>query len=355
MKELHCSEIKITAMNQFPTRQRISLLLIFFSLFIFCPPVNASDSVMPLPDGGENIMVTFDELDPFTPFPLTYRGVTYTLIEGQMQLIWNAPGLPNTRYVKSPMLAQTAYVEETGEPTNLIVVRLDFETPTSIFGFGLGFNDRLNLANGAQLSDIGSVTLNFSNGGQKTFHLSASRVLCCTETRFDYTDSSDGIPGNSLVESAIITLDYRYEPFSPGSGYPGDPFIYKFMGLDDITYTTAATPAPIMVNIDIQPKKDVNVINIKSSGKVGVAILTEGEFYALDVNPDTVRFGPNQALSSRYTVVDIDKDGDDDLLVYFRIQELGISYGDTNATLTAELFDKSQLLGVDSILTKGCK
>ena len=355
MKVLRCSEMKTTGMNVSQMHQRILLLVFFCSLFIFWLPVQAADAVMPLPEGGENIMVTFDELDPSTSFPLTFRGVTYSLIEGYGQLIWNVPGLPNTRHVKSPMLANTAIVEQVGSPTNLISVRLGFDTPTPFFGFGMGFNDRLNLPNGAQLTDIGSVILTFSNGEQETFQLSASRVLCCTETRFDYADSTDGIVGNGLVESAIITLDYRYEPFSPGSGYPGDPFIFKFMGIDDVTYSTAVIAAPNMVAIDIRPNNDINPINIKSGGKLSVAILTESEFYALDVNPETVKFGPNQVPSSRFSVVDVDQDGDDDLLVDFSIQEIGIACGDTDATLTAQLFDETQIIGTDSIVTKGCK
>jgi hypothetical protein len=148
------------------------------------------------------------------------------------------------------MLALLTDKDSDGEPPNAISLRLDFEKPTSIFGFGLGFNHLTQIPDGSHLPDIGSVLLNFSNNSSELFPLSASRVLCCTETRFDYSDMDDGIADNGLVNSAIITLELAYLPFSPGSGYPGDPFSHKFMGIDDVTYTTAGNsvvPVPASV------------------------------------------------------------------------------------------------------------
>jgi hypothetical protein len=105
-----------------------------------------ADSVMALPGGGELIMVTFDELDQGTRFPLSYRGVTYTRLEAPepsvLTVIWTSPELPITRYVKTPMLAMTSADEDPAEPTNPISLRLDFDQSTPFFGFGLGFNDR---------------------------------------------------------------------------------------------------------------------------------------------------------------------------------------------------------------------
>lgn len=217
--------------------------------FLVFPPAQA-DSVMAMPGGGENIMVTFDELDPGLSLPLTYRGVTYKLLEGWASMIWINPDMPITRHVKSPMLAMTALDDAPGEPANPISLQLDFHQPTPFFGFGLGFNNLTQVPDGSLLPDIGSVMLEFSNNTNEIFPLSATRVLCCTETRFDYSDTDDGVTGNGLVGSAIITLDYNYLPFSPGTGYPGQEFAWKFMGIDDVTYATAgnsAVPVPAAV------------------------------------------------------------------------------------------------------------
>jgi hypothetical protein len=339
-----------------------TILSILIQTLIICGILTSTpartDSVMALPGGGENIMVTFTEMDPATTFPLTYRGVTYTRVEsgvtGTWTGIWANPNMPITRFVKAPMLAMTTPDDNSGEPANPISLQLDFDLPTQFFGFSLGFNDRMQVPDSSLLSDIGSVVLEFSNGRSQVFPLSASRVLCCTESRFDYSDTDDSIVGNGLVDSATITLDYNYEPFFPGSGFPGDYFELKFMGIDDVTYSTAVIPTPGEVSIDIRPNKEVNVINLKSGDSVHVAILTEVEFYALDVNVETVKFGPNLVAADRYKVKDVDHDGDDDLLLYFNIQETGIACSDASATLTGHLYDESQIIGTDSIVTKGC-
>lgn len=344
----------------FPDRMNatrfFTVMAICFLCLIMVPVRAGADSVMALPGGGENIMVTFDELTQMTEFPLSYRGVTYTRVEGNLQMIWNIPGMPVTRYVKSPMLATTAPVElDPGDPANRISVRLDFEIPTRFFGFSLGFNDRLQAPNGAVVSDIGSVVLSFSNGEQQTYPLSATRVLCCTETRFDYVDADDGITGNGLVESALITLDYRYDPFAPGSGYPGDTFGLKFMGIDDVTYSTTIVSEPMDIAIDIDPGKEPNVINLNSRGTVPVAVLAQGDFDALQVDPESARFGRGQAAPVRYRVKDADHDGDEDLLLYFSVQQAGIACSDTQASLSGGLHDGTVFAGTDSVQVKHCQ
>ena len=225
--------------------RKLAALFCAFGLLALSPA--KADSVMALPGGGENIMVTFDEIGLSPPFPLAYRGVTYSVVEGIGASIWANPDMPITRTIKSPMLAIITDDEAPGGPANPISLRLDFDQPSAFFGFGLGFNNLTQIPDGSQLADIGSVTLEFSNSSSAIFPLSASRVLCCTETRFDYSDTDDGLVGNGLVESAVITLDYSYDPFAPGSGYPGELFALKFMGIDDVTYTTAASNSVVPV------------------------------------------------------------------------------------------------------------
>jgi len=331
---------------------------LMFCGYLICTPVRA-DSVMALPGGGENIMVTFTELDLATTFPLTYRGVTYSRVEsageGIWTGIWTNPNIPITRFVKSPMLAMTTVDEDPGEPANPISLRLDFDRPTQFFGFSLGFNNLTQLPDGSLLPEIGSVVLEFSNGRSQIFPLSASRMLCCTETRFDYSDMIDGVVGNGLVDSATIILDYNYEPFFPGSGFPGDYFELKFMGIDDVTYSTAVVPSSMDVAIDINPGKEPNVLNLKSGGFVTVAVLTTDSFDALQVAPDSARFGPGQAVTARYRVKDVDNDGDDDLLLVYRIQQTEIACSDTQAILTGELYDGTPITGTDSVQPKNCQ
>jgi hypothetical protein len=109
------------------------------------------------------------------------------------------------------------------------------------------------------------------------------------------------------------------------------------------------------VIIDINPQKSPNVINLKSGGFTSVAVLTNGEIDALQVDPGRAKFGPGAAMATRYRVKDVDRDGDEDLLMYFRIQQAGIDCSSTEATLIGALYDGTHILGTDYIHTKNCQ
>ena len=108
------------------------------------------------------------------------------------------------------------------------------------------------------------------------------------------------------------------------------------------------------VAIEIKPRKDPNIINLRSRGFVSLAVLTKNDLDALQLDPDVARFGPGNAMTARYQVKDVDHDGDEDLLLYFKIQQTGIACQDTQATLTGELYDGTSITGTDSIQTKNC-
>jgi len=116
------------------------------------------------------------------------------------------------------------------------------------------------------------------------------------------------------------------------------------------------TPPSAFIDIDIKPGSDPNSINLKSKGIIPVAILSTNEFDAGQVNPDTVTFGPNNASEFHKVphMEDVDGDGDYDQVFHFKTQETGIACGDTEATLTGETFDGTQISGTDTIKTVGC-
>ena len=112
-----------------------------------------------------------------------------------------------------------------------------------------------------------------------------------------------------------------------------------------------------LIQIDIKPGSDINSINTDSNGVIAVAVLTSEVFDALQVDPDTARFGPEGAakVHSQAHVEDVDYDGDMDLVFHFRTQETGIQCGDTEATLTGETWDGVPVSGADSVNTVGCE
>ncbi len=115
------------------------------------------------------------------------------------------------------------------------------------------------------------------------------------------------------------------------------------------------------VVIDVKPGSDTNVINLKSKGVVPVAILTTDSFDAGTVDPKTVQFA--QAVPVRWTLEDVDGDGDKDMLFHFNTQDLVLvsdqelsllsakasSIAVKKATLTGKTADGYQLNGSDSV------
>ena len=116
------------------------------------------------------------------------------------------------------------------------------------------------------------------------------------------------------------------------------------------------SPAAIAVSIDIKPGSDPNSINLKSKGKIPVAVLTTGPFDATQLNWETVLFGPEGATEShgRSHVEDVDDDGDMDVVLHFNTQDTGILCDDTEVTLTGETFGGEAITGTDSVEIVKC-
>jgi hypothetical protein len=118
------------------------------------------------------------------------------------------------------------------------------------------------------------------------------------------------------------------------------------------------------ITIDIKPGSDLNSINLKSKGKIPVAILTTNtgdgdplDFDAVQVDPLSVEFGPNAATEAhgRGHVKDVDSDGDMDLVLHFQTRQSGIACGDTEASLTGVTFSGDTIQGTNLVNTVGCK
>jgi len=140
--------------------------------------------------------------------------------------------------------------------------------------------------------------------------------------------------------------------------------------IDDITFNTT-TSVDISVDIDIKPGGNPNSINLRSKGVVTVAILTTDMFDAAEVDPTTVELVGSLGSASpiKWKMVDIPEirneglkiyegDGDQDLLLYFKTQDLADSAldpADTEVTLTGGTYDGIHIKGIDvvRILAKG--
>jgi TolB protein len=147
-----------------------------------------------------------------------------------------------------------------------------------------------------------------------------------------------------------------------------DPFILQIytMNADGSDQTRVAfsdawdsgadwLPGATEIDIDIRPWAFPNFVCPKGLGIIPVAILTEGSFNALKVVPKSVRFGPNKAKAQGLGFIwDVDRDGDLDLILYFRTQDTGIACGDVSACLIGKTRNGMTIRGCDSVKTFGC-
>ena len=142
--------------------------------------------------------------------------------------------------------------------------------------------------------------------------------------------------------------------FTVSTGLVGGPSVS--VGLRSVTITITGEAART-VTIDVRPGSSPNRINPRSRGLIPVAILTTGTFNATSVDPSSVRFGPSGAtrVPRRAHLKDVDRDGDRDLLLYFRTSASGIKCGDSSAGVTGTTTSGESFEGSDAIQTVGCK
>ena len=142
----------------------------------------------------------------------------------------------------------------------------------------------------------------------------------------------------------------------------------RIVWLDEIPYTCPPEPytqgdpynfivvRPLRVQIDIKPGSDPNSINLNNHGVVPVAILSDESFDATNVDPNTVRFGPDGAAPRDLAgYEDVDGDGDIDLVLHFKTAETGFVCTDTSARLTGSTIDGPDFLGMDSVQIVRCR
>jgi len=116
------------------------------------------------------------------------------------------------------------------------------------------------------------------------------------------------------------------------------------MGADEFTVEEDEV---IQVEIDIKPGCSQNKINLKSWGLLPVAVKTNGEFNASDIDPRTVEFaGARPVWRICY---DVDRDRDKDMLFFFWIKNLNLDEDNSEAILTGTTKDGKYFEGTDKV------
>lgn len=121
--------------------------------------------------------------------------------------------------------------------------------------------------------------------------------------------------------------------------------------------TFSSEIALLSVTIDIKPRQKKNKVTLCKRGgaKVSVAVLADDDLQADQIDVASVAFGPDGASPVKHKSRDIDKDGDTDLVLFFKLRDTGIACGDTEATLTGTTVAGQPFSGTDSLTAKGCR
>jgi hypothetical protein len=122
---------------------------------------------------------------------------------------------------------------------------------------------------------------------------------------------------------------------------------HSYLNQVDIVLNGTIVPVPMEIGIAIKPCDSPNSLNLGSRGVVPVAVLTTDSFDASTVDPATALFASASPL--RWTMEDVDLDGDVDLLFHFKTQELDLDENSTAATLVGETFDGQAIQGTDAV------
>ncbi len=129
-----------------------------------------------------------------------------------------------------------------------------------------------------------------------------------------------------------------------------DEVMFSLTIYSDIDVYLRALPesGPEEIAIDIKPGSYPNSINLDSKGVVPVAILGDTDFDVADVAADSVKFAG--ASPVRWSLEDVDNDGDMDLIFHFKTQELSeLDESSTEATLTGQTNDAGEIQGSDTV------
>jgi hypothetical protein len=111
----------------------------------------------------------------------------------------------------------------------------------------------------------------------------------------------------------------------------------------------------IEISMDVLPWSTRDLIDPGSTRLVPVAMHGGQHFDALQTDLPSVRIMPGNAPARNYRVMDVNRDGLPDLVVYFRSRDLPIPCGTSQLDLTASTHQGLELLGADTVTNMRCR
>ena len=199
-------------------------------------------------------------------------------------------------------------------------------------------------------------TLGAGSGGSGFAFLIDGLIATPTDLLFDFD-----APGNVIIlDSQDVTILWCLD---------GTAVFCNGAGLETVLVTTiqqvqrsglqsiANISGGLAVTIDVRPNGPNNMVNVNEAGKIPVAIYGSDDFDIVADGYAALGFGPSQGPVFDWAgsvVSDLNRDGIDDLTLYFRIEESGLDLGDTQGCVVGTTNLGQFFSGCDSINTIAC-
>ncbi len=200
---------------------------------------------------------------------------------------------------------------------------------------------------------IASFTLSDDNDPSVWSYESVRMNLALPAGTYFAVFASQTCEEGAILRQASLPFPYIAGSVPVGTVYPQPcPNCQTFSPSEFLAFRILAN-CTLTVGIDIKPGGFPNSINLRSRGKIPVAILSTETFDATTIDPASVLFAGASALSTGVGFEDVNGDGRLDLILHFDTRSLNLTPSAVEACVTGQTFDGQIFAGCDSVRILG--
>jgi hypothetical protein len=154
----------------------------------------------------------------------------------------------------------------------------------------------------------------------------------------------------TLGVGAAATVTYDVIPETPGI-LANAATVFGLEGDPDQSNNGAVATADVPMPFDIKPESPRNRVNLRARGVLPVAILGGPGYDVAQIEWSSLRFGPGDAAPAHGPaghLEDVNRDGEQDLVIHFGVQESALPATASEACVTGRFSDGRSFGGCDA-------